>query len=363
MSTSKNVVNVHTTNKFTNEHLEISKQLINKTHSPDLYGNNTLYGEDGGRHLVDIKDIKWLGTIRNTQKYIASGGNSKYKEVKNSITDFGFKLKNEPVALRRMVDGLHPLTGHTRKDILEDLGFTNVVAQVYENMTDEQASKFGLILNRPDDPRGSVSIEDIRNECERAIAHKWIKPDLNSILERVNEICGDSVFTDNKRSLIATMVYNNWNNKKPGAKKVVAWTDDGVISTWMNNNNYVDTPNLMYMTTSFSQVSKAIFRAAKLFVENPGKQIRVVVHTGILDAFDLVKCYNERVDEFKLLWNSKIKDLQIAIFKTKPDNAQVVLSDNIVLYGHLPSLESEHPLDKMLKYKKTSKIISNGKEI
>ena len=73
-------------------------------------------------------------------------------------------------------------------------------------MTDEQASKFGLILNRPDDPRGSVSIEDIRNECERAIAHKWIKPDLNSILERVNEICGDSVFTDNKRSLIATMV-------------------------------------------------------------------------------------------------------------------------------------------------------------
>ena len=38
----------------------------------------------------------------------------------------------------------------------------------------------------------------------------------------------------------------------------------------------------------------------------------------------------------------------------------LVLSDNIVLYGHLQSLESEHPLDKMLKYKKTSKIISNG---
>ena len=104
MSTSKNVVNVHTTNKFTNEHLEISKQLINKTHRPDLYGNNTLYGEDGGRHLVDIKDIKWLGTIRNTQKYRASGGNSKYKEVKNSITDFGIKLKNEPQAMRRMLD-------------------------------------------------------------------------------------------------------------------------------------------------------------------------------------------------------------------------------------------------------------------
>ena len=359
MSNNLNVVDVHNNNKFSNEHLEQSKKLINEDNRPDLYGNNIKFGKDGGRHLVPIIDIKWKGTVRNTQSYRAEGGNPKKKEVKNSITEFGYKLKHEPIALRRMSDGLHPLTGHTRKDILQDLGFTNVIANIYDGVTDEQASKFGLILNRPDDPRGSVSIQDIQLECENALEKEWIKPvTLDNILARVNEICGDSFLTANKRSLVATTIYNNYNDKnKKKQKRIMSWTSDTDIETWMTSNLYKDTAELMYMTTSFSQVSKAIFRAAKLYNENK-KKVRVVVHTGILDAFDLHKCYKDRVADFKTMWDGKMKDLQLAVFNTsKPDKASVVLSDNIELYGALPYIDGDV---KIIKYSKTAKIVNGN---
>ena len=71
MSNNLNVVDVHNNNKFLNEHLEQSKKLINEDNRPDLYGNNIKFGKDGGRHLVPIIDIKWKGTVRNTQSYLS----------------------------------------------------------------------------------------------------------------------------------------------------------------------------------------------------------------------------------------------------------------------------------------------------
>jgi len=358
MSTSKNVVDIHTTKTFTDVHLNISKELINENNRPDLYGNNLSFGKDLGRQLVVIKDIKWHGTIRNTQYARAAGANPKYKEVKNSITEFGYKLSNEPIALWRRTDGLYPLTGHTRKDILEDQGVTNVIANIYEMNDEDVASKFSLQLNRGPDPQGVLTQQDVQNECLLALDKGWIKPKLDDILNRVNEICGDSVFTENKRTYIATAVFNTWNDKKPGAKKVLAWTNESDINVWMNANKYVDVGNVMYMTTSFSQVSKAIFRAAALSVENSDKEIRVVVHTGILDAYDLKGCYDDRVNDFKTLWYDKLKDLRIAFFKSYPaDKSTVVLSNNITLYGALPALEAQHDLNKIIRYTNTSKLV------
>ena len=275
MVNNNTVVNIHTTKTFTDAHLEISKHYINSNTRPELYGDFLLFGKDFGRHLIDIKDIKWRGSLRGgSQAARAAGANPSFKEVQNSIIEFGYKLTNEPIALWKRDDGYYPLTGHTRETILSDQGVTNVIANVYEMNSEDEASKFSLKLNRGPDPQGIISQQDVQEECLNALRQGWIQPSLDSILGRVNEICGDSVFTENKRTYIATLVYNTWEDKKPGSQTVLSWPNESVINQWMSTNKYVDVGNVIYMTTSFSQVSKAIFRAAALSVENSDKEIK-----------------------------------------------------------------------------------------
>lgn len=364
MSNNNTVVNIHTTKTFTDEHLEISKHYINEKTRPELYGDLLSFGKDLGRHLVDIKDIKWRGSLRGgTQAARAAGANPSYKEVRNSIIEFGYKLTNEPIALWKRDDGYYPLTGHTRETILSDQNVKNVIANVYEMNSEDEGSKFSLKLNRGPDPQGIISQQDVQEECLNALRNGWVQPSIDSILGRVNEICGDSVFTENKRTYIATLVYNTWDDKKPGSQTVLSWPNESVINQWMSTNKYVDVGNVIYMTTSFSQVSKAIFRAAALSVENSDKEIRVVVHTSILDAYDLKGCYDNRVDTFRTMWFDKLKDLRIAFFKSYPaDNSKVVLANNITLYGALPALGNYHDLNKIVKYKNTSQSVNEVNE-
>ena len=100
MVNNNTVVNIHTTKTFTDAHLEISKHYINSNTRPELYGDFLLFGKDFGRHLIDIKDIKWRGSLRGgSQAARAAGANPSFKEVQNSIIEFGYKLTNEPIAL------------------------------------------------------------------------------------------------------------------------------------------------------------------------------------------------------------------------------------------------------------------------
>jgi hypothetical protein len=42
---------------------------------------------------------------------------------------------------------------------------------------------------------------------------------------------------------------------------------------------------------------------------------------------------------------------------TDMDKCKVTFADNIVLYGALPALEEHHDMDKIVSYKKSSKIM------
>jgi|TARA_Y100000310_G_C20562062_1_gene753561 hypothetical protein len=354
MTTSTSVVDVHTTKTFTEEHLETSKHFINEETRPEWYGPKFTFGKDLGRKLVPMSDVKWLGQYENTQTPRSAGGNTKYKDIRNSIYEFGFKLNNDPIALWQTSQGLYPITGYTRKDILSNLGFTNIIANVYE-LTPENYSLLGSIFNRGYDPQGVITKYDIQTECLHAIKQKWIKPEFNDILDRVNKICGNGLFTNHVRNYIVTAVYTSWQNKKPGAKEIYSWTTDTAINNWLTKNKYIDSQNVVYLTTSYSQVSKAIIRAAELSAENSDKQVRVVVHTGVLDAYDLKKCYDKRVNTFKEKWDTWLTDIRVAFFNSKPLD-----TETIILYGALPAMGEHHNLDKIIRYKKQSKIIVNG---
>ena len=353
----KIVVDINSQKKFTIDNLSATNVLIVEASYPELYGENLQKSfKYTGRYIVDIDDINWESVYENTQRARAGGGNPKYKEIKQDITNYGFKLKHPPIALRRLKDGtLVPLNGRTRKQILKELGFKNVIVDIYEkqesyswNQFEDQSSKFGLIANSSHDPAGDLMLEDVYRECMIAIDKGWIEKDINSIMDRVNEVCGNGKFTKAKRDELTFRIFNHYRDSEE--MEVLSWKSQSSIQVWLNTRKYIDNDKVIYYPVSHSTPSKGITGAAKMAFDNPGKEIRVVVHTSVLSAFDIERSYVNRVKDFVIEWENILQKISSGYFDGK-----VRTNSPIKLYGALPAVSTLHSLDKIVDFKSIAK--------
>ena len=351
------IISVDTVTKFTQEDLTWSKKLNDPDQNdnnnsiynhPHLYGNGLLKKRID-RRLVDVSEIKLFSPNTQSARRV---GNKMFKEVRQDINNFGFKLKHPPIALRQMPDGtLQPTNGRTRYQILLERSFTNIIADIYV-MNDNEASLFGLKANAENDPAGDLQLEDVYDECCQAVENKWINKKLNDILERVEEACGNGKFEAASRRAVAMRVYNNYNS----TQKVLYWNSKASINNWMKANNYIDTDNIEYMPVSYSIDRKAVVMAAERYVES-GKQIRVVCHTGVLNASNIEDCYKDRVSNFKTLFNAHVASITSTYVEASGNKCKIKKTDNIILYGSLPAISTLHndkdgEMKKMILFKK-----------
>ena len=351
------VISVDTVTKFTQNDMLWSKKLNDPDQNdnnnsiynhPHLYGNGLLKKRID-RRLVDVSEIKLFQSNTQSARRV---GNKMFKEVRQDINNFGFKLKHPPIALRQMPDGtLQPTNGRTRYQILLERSFTNIIADIYV-MNDNEASLFGLKANAENDPAGDLQLEDVYDECCQAVEKKWINKKLNDILERVEEACGNGKFEAASRRAVAMRVYNNYNS----TQKVLYWNSKASINNWMKANNYIDTDNIEYMPVSYSIDRKAVVMAAERYVES-GKQIRVVCHTGVLNASNIEDCYIDRVSNFKTLFNAHVASITSTYVEASGDKCKIKKTDNIILYGSLPAISTLHndkdgEMKKMILFKK-----------
>ena len=351
------IISVDTVTKFTQEDLTWSKKLNDPDQNdnnnsiynhPHLYGNGLLKKRID-RRLVDVSEIKLFSSNTQSARRV---GNKMFKEVRQDINNFGFKLKHPPIALRQMPDGtLQPANGRTRYQILLERSFTNIIADIYV-MNDNEASLFGLKANAENDPAGDLELEDVYDDCHTAVKNGWIKKDLNEILERVEEACGNGKFEAASRRAVAMRVYNNYNS----TQKVLYWNSKASINNWMKLNNYIDTDNIEYMPVSYSIDRKAVVMAAERYVES-GKQIRVVCHTSVLNASNIEDCYKERVSNFKTLFNAHVASITSTYVEASGNKCKIKKTDNIILYGSLPAISTLHndkdgEMKKMILFKK-----------
>lgn len=347
------VVNVTTQSKFTQEDLETSKHLVVEDSYPQFYGEDLPESlKYLGRFLVDIGDIDWDAKYENSQGARAGGGNQKHKEIQQDINEYGFKLKHPPIALRRLKNNkLVPLNGRTRKMILTVKGIKNLIVDIYEkeegyswDQFEDDSSQFGLIANAEHDPAGNLTLEDVYHECISAIKKGWIKKDITSINLRVNRMCGKGKFTKIKRDEITFRIYNHYRDSDE--MSVLSWKSATSMATWLETKKYINNDKVIYYPTSHSTPSKGITGAAKMAFDNPGKEIRVVVHTSILTAFDIERCYINRVREFIVEWENILQKISSGYF-----NGKVRLNSPIKLYGALPAVSTLHNLDKIVDFK------------
>ena len=121
------------------------------------------------------------------------------------------------------------------------IGRSNIVGKPMAQLLLEESCTVSIVHSK------TKNIEEMTRQGDIVVAavgrplmvkKEWIKPvTLDNILARVNEICGDSFLTANKRSLVATTIYNNYNDKnKKKQKRIMSWTSDTDIETWMTSN-------------------------------------------------------------------------------------------------------------------------------
>ena len=349
-----NSVDLDKIKSFTQEH--INKIIANnKDTHPELYKENK-YGKLIVIKAVDLKDIKWRGGVQTSQVGGAryAGGNPRHKEVENSIKQKGWKLKNPPIFLQQLEDGLYPMTGHTRAEIALRLDVTNIPAAIFKMHSESDASIFSVKLNAPADPSGPFELKDVKLELTRAYLNKWIEfdPDnqiksLQVLAKRFDEIAEGQYSTNKKNAAIQQVLSNV---SETGV--VHQWQSLEQTKVWMQQNKYINTDKIKYLPVASSTISKAMFKAAQVSANNPGCEIRVCPHTGTLEGYDLMKNYNHKVNKFKEDWNTNLSNFKNQFFSTNTDECKITYNNNIVLYGALPALDDHHNMEKLVMYKR-----------
>jgi len=377
--------------RFTEDHLKTSKKLINKEAYPEYFGNEIISGLkiddlDNCIRLIDKsliigRDVG--GSQHNhSQSSRRHGKNPKIKEIKADITLYGYKLRSVPIMVIDNLDGTYTvINGRTREEILEEQGFENFICIVYtpENANDQLAtndamSKMGLKSNAENDPAGDLMIEDVYKEGKDAIELGYMKltgdtdNQVKTIRSRVDEVCGNGVLTDLKRSMVTYRILNRF--IKYG--KVISFTMPGSAKEWVRNSKFKDIEptydafgtltkrGLKYVVAATSTLHKSLMKAVIVAHENKDYDIRVLVHTGTLTGFDAEQTYAHKLWKFRKEWIQMLTELSFAFF-----NKSNYSSTPILLYGALPSVQDMGDLKSLKKFVSYSEasfedIIKNG---
>ena len=333
--------------------LESHQKSYPHLYQSDRYGKSFKFVK---RALIDVDAISFASGPGNQQDARKSGLNSKVKELRTDLSTFGWRHYCVPIAIRKTSDGKYViLNGRTRNKILTELRIKNRIVDIYE-CDDAAAQKFGVSSNMEQPPAGIATAADIIHVAKKSIKDGFLQKDYDSIYEWVCDACGTR-FVEKKRREMVNQILNHVNAEENG-HKIVAWEKAGEVKAWMTQHNYVSqngrTP-IKYVLASYSVCSRTIFAACEAAQANPLAEIRVVLHTGNLTAFDLVECYVNRILDFKKEWNSKLGQVSNGFF-----GGAKFLNNQIKLYGCIPALSVLHNLDELIIFGKNDQKISES---
>ena len=343
-------VDLSVTKRFTQEHLDFNNKVCNpkfnsiiKETEAHIYGNKLPKGVRWvDRKIINLSDIKWDFSSKTSQK-VRYTGNPRYREIKQDINEYGWKLKNIPPAVFVLPDGQYePGDGRTRVDIIDNLNVENCIFDIFEsegNYSTLNRGIFGLKSNAGHDPVGDLQKEDVVGFFIDAINEKVDgldkdDPNLGEIvLEKVQESCGEGKFSEGQRYVMTDRIISQV-GRDTG---ITYWPTANLPEQWLNKNNYVETDDIIYMATSTEMNSKALIRAAELHGRT-GKKIRVCPHTGILTGVNADECFVNRCEKFVKDWDRKLSDIKRGFF-----SGQTLDTETITLYGFLPAVKALHP--------------------
>jgi hypothetical protein len=340
MMMNKNIVK-H--GSFTEDDLHTAKLLLNTDGSPEFYAPH-----DGTIHSLP-KGIEFASTILVEESTIIrsgagsrqpirkSGRNHKKTELAHSIS-LGWKLNLRPISVIHVNGLLIQLDGRTRLIILfDEYRYKNAIVNVYKfvgeyetnsSLQEDAIENFGLSANEDVAPAGHNLKEDWVQIGINKIARGTLDSDYDAIESWLQNNARS--FTKSKITTMASTIHQQMSNTNAGLQ-LIAWSDTQG-ENWLNLNGYYNTKDILYHVVSSDFPSKAIFSSADLAQKNPGKEIRVIIHTGRLEGKDAGKAFVKKVLGFQDEWYLKLSQTSFGFFSGKSPT-----DSPIKLFGSLPA--------------------------
>lgn len=350
------VVPIHA-KKFNSKDLELSLKYFSQEHP--VYDNLP----DGFKYIertimpiddIDTSDISLAGSPNSayTQSARSNGRGQFADDVHASIEQQGYKLDKEPISVVICPDKRkHACNGRTRLEKLQKLDFENVIVDVFETDSWDAFHVHSLQSNQLADPYSPFIVSDLEEYALNACRTGVLKIDYEEIFNKLKSIGGTS-FKDQTYHKIANNVISSGDRDL----KLFAHTD-ATAKKWLNDNGYIDNYNnnqIYYFPYASSSWSKAFVNAANYYNSlitegKPVKELRVVIHTGILNGADGEKCWKGRIDRFRRKWFDVFETIEKVYF------IESTRKTIIKLYGAIPAVSSisdEWPLSQMVQFNK-----------
>jgi hypothetical protein len=348
--------------RFTDDHLEAAKQLNKKEAYPELFGEFLPEGlEFVDFILMETDSISRSSAQINSQFVRHGGGNDRYPDHLHDLTRNGWRLNGRPISVVEEDNGSYTLLdGRTKDSILElpTLKVRNRIVALYKYTTKDTSVRsfatltFGLNANKENGPSGTVKLDDIISVGKKLVAEGSLSFNRDVVQSWVKVVGAD--FTPSKIELMTSLIFDHSAYSARTGLEPKEWKF-GNVDSWMKQNKYIETNTVIYFPVSYSNISKAIFEAAKKSLMNPTKEVRVVVHTGLLSGASLEATFIKRVLDFKEEWYEKLNYVSTGFFDGKS------ISDfKIKLYGVVPAnLEELCPDDgKLIVFGKNDQNIT-----
>jgi hypothetical protein len=355
----KSIITIKEHGSFSEENLKFVKEHISKNTFPQFYSNEKFESlQFEGFFLIESNLIQRDG-YGSSQSIRAGGLNPDYKELKSDILDSGWKLYCKPIFVKRMSGGKFSLVdGRTKDKILEEKKFKNRICAVVKiNEIEEEKLSFRLNAGEESPPAGLVLEDDLLQGALRAINNEDLELNIQDIRNWINDCLGKGKFSQTKRYELADKIYQRADSFKNNKLLPVVFASSTEAQSWLEGNNYIETPTVIYMAYVSNSPLKAISLAAKLSKQNPNKEIRVITYVSKLSGQDLQKCYIKSILSFKDKFHTHLDEISNAFFERMTPKA-----NKIYLYGCIPSNIEDicEDMNKLIVFGKTDQKINNN---
>ena len=172
------------TTEFTRENLETYDLIRVRAAHPRVFGSQSpKWLISTGAYLVDVSDIDLDNVI--FEQVARVNVSPVWQVLKEDIIKNGFNLAELGIMVMRLENGKYiVMEGRSRLKILQEMGMTNIVAEVFRETTIANMVRFALFMNSTKKPYGEASVQDITKGINYLIENGVIKKEPNTVQGR-----------------------------------------------------------------------------------------------------------------------------------------------------------------------------------
>lgn len=349
------------TTEFTRENLETYDLIRVRAAHPRVFGSQSpKWLISTGAYLVDVSDIDLDNVI--FEQVARVNVSPVWQVLKEDIIKNGFNLAELGIMVMRLENGKYiVMEGRSRLKILQEMGMTNIVAEVFRETTIANMVRFALFMNSTKKPYGEASVQDITKGINYLIENGVIKKEPNTVQGRsalAIAVSTELTYMSGGKltnNAFDTIVHNAI-SKLTGVKNVISFPKGEGSQAYLNNligaeqlkedleNGIIYVARANFTEKIYSGMIKALEKS-----DPDVKQIRFIIQIGVPKAVDPENDWIKNGAGFK----KQFDIFEKKISKIRFHNVEVNDS-RVCIYGCIPqvrSLDHKYPMNRLYIYR------------